>query len=54
MIRGNINAYKSAGWGLIDDVIDPRHTRRIIHEGLVLAENKVVERPFRRRAVMPV
>jgi methylmalonyl-CoA decarboxylase subunit alpha len=54
MIRGNINAYKSAGWGLIDDVIDPRDTRRVIHEGLVMAQHKQVERPARRRAIMPV
>ncbi|MFW5877202.1 MAG: carboxyl transferase domain-containing protein, partial [Myxococcota bacterium] len=54
MIRSNINAYKSAGWGLVDDVIDPRDTRRIIHEGLVLTENKHVERPARRRSIMPV
>ncbi|MFW6067080.1 MAG: acyl-CoA carboxylase subunit beta [Myxococcota bacterium] len=54
LIRENINAYKSAGWGLVDDVIDPRDTRRVIHEGLVLAERKRVERPARRRPVMPV
>jgi acetyl-CoA carboxylase carboxyltransferase component len=28
-IESRIDVYKVAGWGLVDDVIDPRDTRRI-------------------------
>ncbi len=53
-IEGRIDVYKVAGWGLVDDVIDPRDTRRAIAWGLELAKNKQVERPARRRAILPV
>jgi acetyl-CoA carboxylase carboxyltransferase component len=53
-IRANIDIYKSAGWGLIDDVIDPRDTRRVIAEGLALAAHKSVSPPQRKRSIMPV
>jgi methylmalonyl-CoA decarboxylase subunit alpha len=53
-IEGRIDVYKVAGWGLVDDVIDPRDTRRAIAWGLELAKNKRVERPARRRAILPV
>jgi len=54
MIQKNIDVYKSAGWGLVDDVIDPRDTRRVLAWGLELACNKRVERPARKRGVIPV
>ncbi len=54
MIQKNIDVYKSAGWGLVDDVIDPRDTRRAIAWGLELARHKQVERPARKRGVIPV
>jgi acetyl-CoA carboxylase carboxyltransferase component len=54
MIQKNIDVYKSAGWGLVDDVIDPRDTRRVLAWGLELARNKHVERPARKRGVIPV
>ena len=54
MIQKNIDVYKSAGWGLIDDVIDPRDTRRTLAWGLELARHKKVERPARKRGVIPV
>jgi acetyl-CoA carboxylase carboxyltransferase component len=54
MIQKNIDIYKVAGWGLIDDVIDPRDTRRAIAWGLELSRNKKVERPARKRGVIPV
>jgi acetyl-CoA carboxylase carboxyltransferase component len=54
MIQKNIDIYKVAGWGLIDDVIDPRDTRRTIAWGLELSRNKKVERPARKRGVIPV
>ncbi len=54
MIQKNIDVYKVAGWGLVDDVIDPRDTRRVLAWGLELARNKRVERPARKRGVIPV
>jgi acetyl-CoA carboxylase carboxyltransferase component len=53
-IEGRIDIYKVAGWGLVDDVIDPRDTRRAIAWGLELAKNKHIERPARRRSILPV
>jgi acetyl-CoA carboxylase carboxyltransferase component len=53
-IQQNIDIYKVAGWGLVDDVIDPRDTRRVLAWGLELARHKRVERPARKRGVIPV
>jgi acetyl-CoA carboxylase carboxyltransferase component len=53
-IQKNIDIYKVAGWGLVDEVIDPRDTRRAIAWGLELAKHKKVERPEKRRGVIPV
>jgi acetyl-CoA carboxylase carboxyltransferase component len=53
-IESRIDIYRVAGWGLVDDVIDPRDTRRAIAWGLELAQNKRVERPARRRSILPV
>lgn len=53
-IQKNIDVYKVAGWGLVDDVIDPRDTRRTIAWGLELARHKKVERPAKKRGVIPV
>ncbi|AKT39026.1 acyl-CoA carboxylase subunit beta [Chondromyces crocatus] len=53
-IQKNIDVMKVAGWGLIDDVIDPRETRRAIAWGLDLARKKRVERPHRKRGIIPV
>ncbi len=54
MIQKNIDVYKVAGWGLVDDVIDPRDTRRVLAWGLELARHKRVERPAKKRGVIPV
>jgi acetyl-CoA carboxylase carboxyltransferase component len=54
LIEKNIDIYKVAGWGLIDDVIDPRDTRRVVAWGLELSRHKKVERPARKRGVIPV
>jgi acetyl-CoA carboxylase carboxyltransferase component len=54
MIQQHIDIYKVAGWGLIDDVIDPRDTRKVLARGLELSWNKQVERPWRKHGVMPV
>jgi methylmalonyl-CoA decarboxylase subunit alpha len=53
-IQQHIDIYKVAGWGLVDDVIDPRDTRRLLALGLELSWNRKVERPHRKRGVMPV
>lgn len=53
-IQKNIDVMKVAGWGLIDDVIDPRDTRRSIAFGLELSEHKHLERPAKRRGIIPV
>jgi acetyl-CoA carboxylase carboxyltransferase component len=53
-IQKNIDIYKVAGWGLVDEVIDPRDTRRTIAWGLELARHKKVERPHRKRGIIPV
>jgi acetyl-CoA carboxylase carboxyltransferase component len=54
MIQKNIDIYKVAGWGLVDDVIDPRDTRRVLAWGLELARHKRVERPQKKRGIIPV
>ena len=53
-IRTQINPYLAAGWAMIDDVIDPRETRRVIFQALELTRNKTVERPRRKHGVLPV
>ena len=53
-VREQINAYIAAGWSFVDDLIDPADTRRVICEGLEIAESKTVERPWRKHGVLPV
>jgi len=53
-IQKNIDIYKVAGWGLVDDVIDPRDTRRAIAWGLELSRHKEIDRPAKKRGVIPV
>jgi acetyl-CoA carboxylase carboxyltransferase component len=53
-IQKSIDVYKVGGWGLVDDIIDPRDTRRVVSWGLELATHKRVERPLRKRGVIPV
>ncbi len=54
MIQKNIDILKVAGWGLVDEVIDPRDTRRVLAWGLELARHKRIERPHKKRGVVPV
>jgi acetyl-CoA carboxylase carboxyltransferase component len=54
MIRQQINPYIAAGWGMIDDVIDPADTRRVVIDGLRAARGKQVERPWRKHGNIPV
>ena len=53
-IQPMINIYKVAGWGYVDDIIDPRETRRVLFQGLEITRNKTVERPPRKHGVLPV
>ncbi|HWH45479.1 MAG TPA: acyl-CoA carboxylase subunit beta [Thermoleophilaceae bacterium] len=52
--RKIIDPYIAAGNGMIDDVIDPRETRPTIIRALEMAENKQVQRPWKKHGVMPV
>jgi acetyl-CoA carboxylase carboxyltransferase component len=54
MIQQNIDIYRVAGWGYVDDVIDPRDTRLAIAWGLELSRHKTVERPHKKRGIIPV
>ena len=44
----------AAKGAFIDDVIDPRDTRKVIYEALVLCEKKKQELPRKKHGVMPV
>jgi acetyl-CoA carboxylase carboxyltransferase component len=52
--RQIIDVYIAARNGMIDDVIDPCETRPVICRALEMAEGKVVQRPWKRNAVVPV
>jgi acetyl-CoA carboxylase carboxyltransferase component len=54
MIRSQINPYIAANWAMIDDVIDPAETRKVIINGLEVARRKQVERPWRKHGNIPV
>jgi acetyl-CoA carboxylase carboxyltransferase component len=53
-LRQHISIYRTAAMALIDDVIDPRETRRMLARALKRSWNKKVERPHRRREISPV
>ena len=53
-IRAQINPYVAAGWAMIDDVIDPAETRKVIVRGLEQAGEKRADRPWRKHGNMPV
>lgn len=54
MFRKKIALDIAAGGAYIDDVIDPRETRKVIKETLELCENKDHKLPQKRHGVMPV
>jgi acetyl-CoA carboxylase carboxyltransferase component len=54
MIRETISPYIAASWGMIDDVIDPAETRKVIINALEIASRKKVERPWRKHGNIPV
>ncbi|HYL07326.1 MAG TPA: acyl-CoA carboxylase subunit beta [Candidatus Udaeobacter sp.] len=53
-IRTQINPYVAAGWAMIDDVIDPAETRRVIIRGIEQARDKKIDRPWRKHGNIPV
>jgi acetyl-CoA carboxylase carboxyltransferase component len=53
-LQRHIDIYQVAGWGYVDDVIVPRDTRRALAWGLELSRKKTLERPEKKRGVMPV
>lgn len=53
-LQKNIDIMKVAGWGLVDEIIDPRDTRRAIAWGLEISRHKQLERPARKHGIMPV
>ncbi|HEX9475640.1 MAG TPA: carboxyl transferase domain-containing protein, partial [Candidatus Dormibacteraeota bacterium] len=53
-IKEQISPYVAAGWAMIDDVIDPAETRRVIVRGLEQARDKKVDRPWRKHGNIPV
>jgi methylmalonyl-CoA decarboxylase subunit alpha len=54
LIQQQIDIYRVAGWGLVDDVIDPRDTRPLLCRAVELAWNRRVERPYRKHGIVPV
>jgi acetyl-CoA carboxylase carboxyltransferase component len=53
-LRAHISIYRTAAMAMIDDVVDPRDTRRLLARALKRTAGKRVERPYRRREVTPV
>ncbi len=53
-IRPQINIFKTAKHGVIDDVIDPRETRRVLFRALELTRDKKIFRHPRKHGVYPV
>ncbi|MFZ5469423.1 MAG: acyl-CoA carboxylase subunit beta [Myxococcota bacterium] len=53
-LRQHISIYRTAAMALVDDVIDPRDTRRTLARALRRTENKKVDRPYRKREISPV
>jgi acetyl-CoA carboxylase carboxyltransferase component len=53
-IQQQIDVRKVAGWGLVDDIIDPRDTRKVLAQGLRMSWSRQQERPPRKRGIIPV
>jgi acetyl-CoA carboxylase carboxyltransferase component len=53
-LRSQISIYRTAAMAMIDDVVDPRDTRKLLARTLARSRNKKVERPYRKREVSPV
>jgi acetyl-CoA carboxylase carboxyltransferase component len=53
-VRQTIDPYVAASWAMVDDIIDPRDTRRVIIEALEGAATKRPRRVWRKHGVRPV
>jgi len=53
-IRESISPYVAAAWAMIDDVIEPAETRRVIVQALEQARSKKLDRPWRKHGNIPV
>ncbi len=53
-LRAKIDIFRTAAMAMVDDVIDPRETRRVIARALRRTEQKRIDRPSKRREVTPV
>jgi len=53
-IRPQINIFKTAKSGVIDDVIDPRETKRVLFRALEFTRDKKIFRHPRKHGVYPV
>src|SRR5438132_475993 len=53
-VRKTIDPYVAASWAMVDDIIDPRDTRRVIIEALEGAATKRPHRVWRKHGVRPV
>ena len=52
-LRPHVRVDRAAALGMLDDVIDPRDTRKVLSMALARSANKTVDRPWRRREVPP-
>ncbi|ELK45097.1 UNVERIFIED_CONTAM: acyl-CoA carboxylase subunit beta [Halobacillus marinus] len=48
------NPYVAAGLGMIDDVIDPRETRKVLIRSLDMLRNKQEDRPYKKHGNIPL
>ncbi|HZJ29181.1 MAG TPA: acyl-CoA carboxylase subunit beta [Solirubrobacterales bacterium] len=53
-VRQQIDPYIAAGNAMIDDIIDPRETRKTVIDAMRVSRGKRVEKPYKRHGVMPV
>ncbi len=53
-VRKTIDPYVAASWAMVDDIIDPADTRRVIVDALRSAATKHMRRPWRKHGVAPV
>jgi acetyl-CoA carboxylase carboxyltransferase component len=53
-VRKLIDPYVAAGHALVDDVIRPEETRKVIIKALELSARKTLDRPWKKHGVIPV
>ena len=53
-VRQTIDPFIAASWAMVDDIIDPADTRRVIIDALEGAETKRQRRAWRKHGVPPV